>query len=43
VLALEEQGVMKSMHLEAAVHREYRKLGAVCPLRRTLPLAMVGQ
>jgi SpoVK/Ycf46/Vps4 family AAA+-type ATPase len=43
VLALEEQGIMKSMHLEAAVHREYRKLGAVCPLRRTLPLAMVGQ
>jgi ATPase family protein associated with various cellular activities (AAA) len=42
VLALEE-GVMKSLHLEAAVHREYRKLGAVCPLRRPVPLAMVGQ
>jgi hypothetical protein len=43
VLALEGAGVMTSLHLEAAVHREYRKLGAVCPLRRTQPLAMVGQ
>ncbi|HZE79593.1 MAG TPA: ATP-binding protein [Candidatus Polarisedimenticolia bacterium] len=43
VLALERGEVMKSPHLEAAVHREYRKLGAVCPLRRTVPLAMVGQ
>jgi hypothetical protein len=43
VLALDEAGVMKSLHLEAAVHREYRKLGAVCPLRRALPLATVGQ
>jgi len=43
VLALEEAGVMTSHHLEAAVHREYRKLGAVCPLRRTASLAMVGQ
>jgi hypothetical protein len=42
VLALEEAGVMTSLHLEAAVHREYRKLGAVCPLRRTAPFAMVG-
>jgi SpoVK/Ycf46/Vps4 family AAA+-type ATPase len=42
VLALEGAGVMTSLHLEAAVHREYRKLGAVCPLRRTQPLAMVG-
>ena len=43
VLALEHGQVMMSSHLEAAVHREYRKLGAVCPLRRTVPLAMVGQ
>ncbi|HLK69162.1 MAG TPA: AAA family ATPase [Bryobacteraceae bacterium] len=34
VLALEDGGVMKSAHVESAVHREYRKLGAVCPLRR---------
>lgn len=43
VLALEEGGVMKSSHLESAVQREYRKLGAVCPLRRNASLAMVGQ
>ena len=43
VLALEDAGIIKSPHLEAAVHREYRKLGAVCPLRRSVPLAMVGQ
>jgi hypothetical protein len=48
VLALEEGGVMRSAHLESAVHREYRKLGAVCPLRRGASLAvgrqaMVGQ
>jgi ATPase family protein associated with various cellular activities (AAA) len=43
VLALEEGGGMSSLHLEAAVHREYRKLGAVCPLRRNTALAMVGQ
>ncbi len=43
VLALQEGGTMKSAHLESAVHREYRKLGAVCPLRRSTPLAMVGQ
>src|SRR5262249_11414528 len=43
VLALEEAGTMKSLHLEAAVHREYRKLGAVCPLRRSVPLAMASQ
>src|SRR5262249_2810434 len=43
VLALEEAGTIKSLHLEAAVHREYRKLGAVCPLRRSVPLAMASQ
>ena len=43
VLALEEGGMMKSGHLESAVQREYRKLGAVCPLRRNASLAMVGQ
>jgi hypothetical protein len=34
LLALEDGGVVTSAHLEAAVQREYRKLGAVCPLRR---------
>ena len=34
VLALEEDSGMTAAHLEAAVTREYRKLGAVCPLRR---------
>ncbi len=43
VLALEGSGVMRSPHLEAAVQREYRKLGAVCPLRRIAPLSMAGQ
>jgi len=43
VLALEDGGVIKTAHVESAVQREYRKLGAVCPLRRTQPLAMVGQ
>jgi hypothetical protein len=34
LLALEDGGVMTSSHLESAVRREYRKLGAVCPLRQ---------
>ncbi|MDT7605496.1 MAG: hypothetical protein QOF61_3493 [Acidobacteriota bacterium] len=32
-LALEDGGVVADEHLEAAVRREYRKSGAVCPLR----------
>jgi ATPase family protein associated with various cellular activities (AAA) len=33
LLALDDGGVMISAHLESAVQREYRKMGAVCPLR----------
>lgn len=32
-LALEEGAVVEGAHVEAAVRREYRKSGAVCPLR----------
>jgi hypothetical protein len=34
MLALDEQKRLRSEHLEAAVQREYRKAGAVYPLRR---------
>jgi cytidylate kinase len=34
LLALNDGGVVTNDYLEAAVQREYRKLGAVCPLRR---------
>jgi len=34
-LALDDGQVITSAHLEAAVQREYRKSGSVCPLRRT--------
>ncbi|HEX6186420.1 MAG TPA: ATP-binding protein [Pyrinomonadaceae bacterium] len=33
LLALDDGQVITSAHLEAAVQREYRKAGAVCPLR----------
>jgi ATPase family associated with various cellular activities (AAA) len=33
-VALEEGGSVTASHLEEAVRREYRKSGAVCPLRR---------
>lgn len=33
LLALEEDGPLRSQHLEAAVEREYRKVGGSCPLR----------
>lgn len=33
LLSLEENGAIRPEHLEAAVHREYRKAGAMCPLR----------
>lgn len=32
-LALGEKSVLNAGHLEAAVRREYRKMGAICPLR----------
>jgi hypothetical protein len=33
-LAFAAGGLINDAHLEAAVRREYRKAGAVCPLRR---------
>ena len=38
LLALEDGGVIDVGHIELAVHREYRKIGSVCPLR---PMAAV--
>jgi ATP-dependent 26S proteasome regulatory subunit len=35
LLALDDGQIITSAHLEAAVQREYRKVGAVCPLRST--------
>jgi ATPase family associated with various cellular activities (AAA) len=35
LLGLNDGGRVTSAHLERAVQREYRKMGAVCPLRRT--------
>jgi ATPase family associated with various cellular activities (AAA) len=37
LLALDEGEVVTASHLEAAVRREYRKAGAVCPLRPSTP------
>lgn len=34
LLALADGGTITSGHIETAVYREYRKIGAVCPLRR---------
>jgi SpoVK/Ycf46/Vps4 family AAA+-type ATPase len=34
LLGLNDGAIVTSAHLEAAVQREYRKAGAVCPLRR---------
>jgi len=39
LLALGDAGWVTASHLEAAVQREYRKIGAVCPLRRTAAAA----
>ena len=33
LLALDDGGIVTSAQLEAAIQREYRKVGAVCPLR----------
>jgi hypothetical protein len=33
VLALEDGGCITSAHMEAALRREYRRIGGVCPLR----------
>ncbi len=40
MLALEEGRTVSSAHLEAAVQREYRKGGAVCPLRRATAMSV---
>jgi hypothetical protein len=37
LLALNNGGVVLPEYIESAVHREYRKSGAVCPLRRISP------
>ncbi len=37
LLALDDGGVVTAAHVEAAVRREYRKLGALCPLRSGTP------
>jgi hypothetical protein len=43
MLALDGSVRMRTEHLEAAVQREYRKAGAVCPLRRTNGVAVQVQ
>jgi len=40
LLAIDDGGVLRSAHLETAVHREYFKSGAVCPLRRNVSDSM---
>jgi hypothetical protein len=37
LLALEDGGIVTSNYLQQAVQREYRKIGAVCPLRNQVP------
>lgn len=37
LLALDDGEVVTALHLDAAVRREYRKAGAVCPLRSSTP------
>ena len=41
LLGLEDGGRLTSEHLQAAIEREYRKMGGVCPLRTT-PSGAVG-
>jgi DNA polymerase III delta prime subunit len=43
LLALSDGGIVTSSHLQSAVQREYRKMGAVCPLRHASTLAAVGE
>jgi hypothetical protein len=38
VLALDEGSAVENKHLETAIRREYRKMGAVCPLRPSPPV-----
>ncbi len=39
LLALNNGGKITSANLESAIHREYRKMGAACPLQRTTSLS----
>jgi len=39
LLGLDDGGTVTASHLEIAIQREYRKMGAVCPLRRQTGLA----
>jgi hypothetical protein len=41
LLALSNGGTVTSEFVEAAVQREYRKTGAICPLRRTNALSLL--
>jgi hypothetical protein len=43
LLALNDGGALSSAHLEAAVQREYRKAGAVCPLRTQPEMSLAGR
>lgn len=43
LLALNNGGVLTSAYLESAVQREYRKAGAVCPLRPQHEIALSGR
>lgn len=38
LLSLNDGGSLRSSHLEAAVQREYRKMGSICPMRWHLSL-----
>lgn len=42
LLALGDGGLLTSAYLEAAVRREYRKAGAVCPLRPQYEISLSG-
>src|SRR5229473_1281588 len=42
LVAFEERRALEDRHLEAAVQREYRKAGAVCPLRGPKRMAAAG-
>ena len=39
LLAIEDGGIVTSSKIESAVQREYRKAGAVCPLRQSNPVS----
>jgi len=42
MLALEDGGIVTSDLVEAAIQREYRKAGGVCPLRRPASSSFMG-